>query len=106
MRIKTYSEKLRDPRWQRKRLTIMQRAGFKCEACGRTQETLHVHHLIYTRGDPWEVDDRYLECLCSTCHAAREEVNSMHRAIFEMRPTSEIITEQDRKNYIEMTTEQ
>jgi 5-methylcytosine-specific restriction endonuclease McrA len=97
----TYSEKLKDPRWQKKRLAVMQRANFKCEACSRDNETLHVHHLVYPRGkQPWEVEDKWLECLCETCHGAREEVNSINRAIFEMKPTREVITETERSAYL------
>lgn len=63
----SYSEKLKDPRWQRKRLEVFQRDDFKCRACGNATATLHVHHRIY-RGEPWEsrLDD--LETVCSQCH--------------------------------------
>jgi len=30
----SYADKLKDPRWQRKRLEILQREDFNCEACG------------------------------------------------------------------------
>lgn len=68
---KTYSEKLKDPRWQKRRLEIMKSADFKCEYCGNAAETLHIHHLRY-RGEPWEARDEDLECLCETHHALRE----------------------------------
>ena len=101
--MKTYSEKLRDPRWQKKRLEVLQRAQFKCEACDRTDETLHVHHLLYPSRDkgPWDIDSKWLECLCATCHAAREDINSLNRAQFEMRPTREIITAEDRQLFLD-----
>ena len=67
--MSAYWEKLRDPRWQRKRLEIMERAGFKCEECGSDKNTLNVHHLIYHKGhDPWEYDGSELKCLCEGCH--------------------------------------
>jgi hypothetical protein len=66
-----YQEKLLDPRWQKKRLEVFQRAGFKCESCGRTDRTLHVHHLIYSKGEPWEAPDHTLESLCDKCHEWR-----------------------------------
>lgn len=97
----TYSEKLRDPRWQKKRLSIMQREGFKCQACGRSNETLNVHHLWYSK-EPWAVSDELLECLCETCHAAREDVNSMERWMRETRPTKEVITAEARANFLAM----
>lgn len=65
----TYSELLKDPQWQKKRLEIMQRADFTCEYCGDKTTTLHVHHLRYTKGaKPWEYDNRDLKCACETCH--------------------------------------
>lgn len=67
-----YRQKLKDPRWQKKRLEVFQRAGWKCEACGEETETLHVHHLAY-RGEPWEAKDEDLESLCAECHDLREQ---------------------------------
>ena len=70
----TYSEKLKDPRWQRKRLEIMGAADFKCEGCGAEDKTLHVHHGLYEKNfEPWEYDDSTLWCLCVDCHAEAEE---------------------------------
>jgi hypothetical protein len=67
--VKTYSEKLRDPRWQRRRLEVMERDDFKCKKCGSAEETLHVHHLAYKKGlQPWDHDSRYLLTLCKRCH--------------------------------------
>lgn len=43
-----YIEKLRDPRWQKKRLQILERDGFACQSCYDTETTLHVHHCTYT----------------------------------------------------------
>lgn len=64
----TYAEKLKDPRWQRKRLEIFDRDGFKCIRCGDGLKTLHVHHLQYY-GEPWEAPDAMLSTLCCDCHA-------------------------------------
>jgi len=51
----TYSEKLKDPRWQRKRLEVMQRDDFTCRNCGAKDKTLHIHHVRYLKGfEPWE----------------------------------------------------
>lgn len=65
-----YWELLRDPRWQEKRLRIMERAGFKCERCGSSNRTLNVHHSYYMKGAaPWEYPDLSLHCLCEAkCH--------------------------------------
>ncbi len=63
----TYSEKLRDPRWQKKRLEILNRDGFACRLCGDKETELHIHHKKY-HGDPWEAKDENLETLCKDCH--------------------------------------
>jgi hypothetical protein len=62
-----YAEQLRDPRWQRRRLEILQRDNFACCVCGCTRLPLHVHHLEYGP-TPWEVADKDLETLCESCH--------------------------------------
>lgn len=65
----TYSEKLKDPRWQKKRLEIMQRDNFQCVTCGEKDKTLHVHHLFYISGRmPWEYLDANFRTLCWQCH--------------------------------------
>tara|TARA_R110000823_G_scaffold311844_1_gene438031 strand:- start:439 stop:792 length:354 start_codon:yes stop_codon:yes gene_type:complete len=71
----TYSEKLRDPRWQRKRLEIMERDEWRCKHCQSTDKTLTVHHYLYC-GNPWEVEDRFLATLCEDCHQNRQELDS------------------------------
>jgi len=67
----TYSEKLLDPRWQKKRLEILQRDNFTCSCCGDTKETLHVHHVKYN-GEPWDIDSSLLITFCATCHFFHE----------------------------------
>jgi glutaredoxin len=67
----TYSEKLKDPRWQRKRLEIFQRDGFKCSYCNDKDSTLHVHHEQY-QGNPWEAPNEALKTACVHCHAVLE----------------------------------
>lgn len=66
-----YSELLLDPRWQKKRLQILERDQWTCRVCGDKTKTLHVHHTLYKRGvDPWDADDKTLVTLCSACHEA------------------------------------
>jgi hypothetical protein len=68
----TYYELLRDPRWQRKRLEVMQAADFACVLCGDKSTTLNVHHDYYTKGAmPWDYPASALKCLCETCHEKR-----------------------------------
>lgn len=77
----SYSDLLRDPRWQRKRLEVMQRADFACEDCGDRDTTLNVHHTFYTKGaKPWEYDTASLRCLCENCHAeVTDDVREIQR---------------------------
>lgn len=64
-----YSEMLKDPRWQRRRLEILNNADFTCENCGSKEKTLHVHHMFYRRGHkPWEYQDHVYRVLCEDCH--------------------------------------
>lgn len=70
----SYSEKLKDPRWQKVRLQVLNRDEFTCQHCGDTETTLHVHHLSYS-GEPWETEDNLLITLCEVCH--RDETDSL-----------------------------
>jgi len=64
-----YSEFLKSPKWQKKRLEIMQRDGFKCAICKNTERMQHVHHISYIEGKkPWEYDNNMLITLCDQCH--------------------------------------
>lgn len=69
----TYSEKLRDPRWQKKRLKILERDNWECQYCCEKTKTFHVHHLYYEHGrEPWEYPDESLKTLCFECHEWEE----------------------------------
>jgi len=65
----TYSEKLKDPRWQKKRLKILERDEFSCQQCHCDEDTLNVHHVLYRQdADPWDYDESELITLCKYCH--------------------------------------
>lgn len=71
---KSYLEKLRDPRWQKRRLQIYERDDWTCQICFDTEGTLHVHHRYYENGEePWEADDRALVTLCEPCHRNQKQ---------------------------------
>lgn len=70
----TYSAKLRDPRWQRKRLEIFQRDNWTCLCCQRKDIELNVHHVVYRKIEPWDYPDYLYQTLCADCHAARQEL--------------------------------
>lgn len=65
----SYAEKLKDPRWQKKRLEILNRDQFACLCCGSKIKTLHIHHRYYLKVDPWDYPNDALDTLCESCHA-------------------------------------
>jgi hypothetical protein len=68
-----YFAKLKDPRWQRKRLEILERDGWQCNRCGETATALNVHHRYYLKNrDPWDYEDDSLVSLCDPCHKNAE----------------------------------
>lgn len=87
----TYSDKLKDPRWQKKRLEILERDDWMCVKCGDNKKTLHVHHMIYVKGkDPWEVSDDILNTLCSDCHELEHDL---------MKEYSDLLLEQVKSKF-------
>jgi 5-methylcytosine-specific restriction endonuclease McrA len=67
----TYADKLRDVRWQKRRLETFNKSGWLCDRCECADSTLHVHHKEYIAGrEPWDYPDELLETLCEKCHAA------------------------------------
>lgn len=73
-RREEYLEKLKDPRWQKMRLKILERDDFTCQICYDTEITLHVHHRYYLRDtNPWEYPMEALVTLCEECHKDENE---------------------------------
>lgn len=71
----TYWQLLKRPEWQRMRLEKQQQVGWKCETCGDSDETLHVHHRQYFKNrKPWEYDFDQLIVLCECCHTSEHRV--------------------------------
>ena len=71
---RTYAEKLKDPRWQKKRLEIFERDGWKCRRCGAEDQTLAVHHVKYVKdAEPWDYQGEDLLTLCENCHQEESE---------------------------------
>lgn len=83
----SYSEKLKDPRWQKKRLEILNRDEFTCKICQSTTKSLQIHHRHYVTGrEPWDYPNELLVTLCYECHkkeedlelTAKDAVNALH----------------------------
>jgi len=83
MSSSSYSSMLRDARWQRKRLEIMERDNFTCRSCGKSDKddgtTLNVHHAFYIKGKkPWVYDEDMLTTWCQECHDKRHcQINEL-----------------------------
>lgn len=73
--MSAYTDLLRHPKWQRRRLEIMSRDGFACTCCHADDKTLNVHHKRYRPGAaPWEYSDDELVTLCEDCHESEHEL--------------------------------
>ena len=42
-----YAELLKKPQWQKRRLQMLEKAGWMCAECGAEEQQLHVHHKRY-----------------------------------------------------------
>lgn len=86
---KTYIEKLKDPRWQKTRLEIMQRDNFTCQCCGSKVDELQIHHIIYHKCvEPWEYDNNELITYCESCHEYETTENNIsYKTFLELKNT-------------------
>lgn len=74
----TYSEKLKSPLWQKKRLEILSRDNFTCTLCSDTETELHVHHKEYKWGnEPWQYPIENFQTLCKRCHSVIEHFKDL-----------------------------
>ena len=86
-----YSEQLKHPKWQRRRLEVLQAMGFACEQCRVEDKTLHVHHRRYVKGRMvWEYPDVELTVLCEDCHQQYHEWKELLDELLAIVPTNEI----------------
>lgn len=77
-----YGDQLKHPFWQRKRLEVFERAGFRCERCRDDQTTLHAHHKHYVKGRmAWEYDSDELVALCEICHKEVHDEQAQLKAL-------------------------
>lgn len=64
-----YKEKLKNPRWQKKRLEIFNRDHWTCQRCFTDDIPLNIHHRKYLPNtDPWDYPNELLITLCEECH--------------------------------------
>lgn len=91
-----YGDKLKDPRWQRKRLEILQRDNFTCERCKSTTKTLNVHHVAYINNyQPWDYPSFYYMTLCDECHQKEHtEREELEKQLIETMRSCHIFSEE------------
>ena len=63
---------LQSPKWNKKRLAVLQRDQYTCQSCGVTNVPLHVHHMSGYELIPNE-PTTCLISLCETCHTAEHD---------------------------------
>lgn len=82
----TYSEQLKHPNWQRKRLEMLNEANFECSNCGDKDSMLHVHHRQYFKGrQAWEYESTELAVLCEACHKEEHDtVDGLKKLLSEV----------------------
>jgi len=80
----TYSDKLKSPKWQKKRLQILERDNWQCQYCKDTESQLQVHHLKYL-GDPWDAKNEDLITTCIDCHELISKVEFKFTSIIKMK---------------------
>ena len=79
--MSTYSEQLQHPKWQKKRLEILQRDNFSCCLCSDKETQLQIHHKRYVNGkDVWDYDSNDLQTLCKRCHTIAESLKGTGEA--------------------------
>jgi hypothetical protein len=84
----TYGEQLKHPNWQRVRLECLNAAGWKCQHCGDSESTLHVHHRRYIKGRmAWEYPRENFVVLCEECHESQHvDRELLERVLCELPP--------------------
>jgi hypothetical protein len=86
----SWASQYKDPRWQKKRLEIMERDNFTCRSCGAKDKTLNVHHAYYDKGKrPWEYPSENMITWCEKCHKkTHDTMKSMQLNLLELSADS------------------
>ena len=71
-----YSEKLKNPKWQKMRLKVLERDEWKCRSCSDSDSMLSVHHHYYNGAEPWDYPMKALITLCQECHELERDTRS------------------------------
>jgi 5-methylcytosine-specific restriction endonuclease McrA len=81
----TYAEQLKSPKWQKKRLEILERDNFKCITCRTKDKQLSVHHIFYLKGiQIYDYPNEFYITLCNDCHdEIHKQTELLYRTIIE-----------------------
>jgi len=81
--MNSYAKDYKDPRWQKRRLEILERDKWECSNCGDKSTQLHVNHRFYSDNrKPWDYEDDELDTLCAPCHEkSTEQQRQLRRAL-------------------------
>lgn len=92
-----YKKLLASPKWQKKRLEILNRDNFTCKSCGNKDDQLHIHHTYYNfEIKPWEYPSESLVTLCNSCHQYITDAKSeLKRKIDAFAKTKEALDNLD-----------
>src|SRR5690349_18394749 len=93
-----YTNLLRHPLWQKKRLYIFQRDNFQCQKCFDIFSNLQVHHKYYKPDTfPWDYPDDCFVTVCDLCHEKEEFIKwilkNIEYNLFEQKFNSSDIVE-------------
>lgn len=86
MALLTYEQKLKDPRWRKKRKLVLERDNYTCALCGDKADRPHVHHLRYVSHNPWDSPIEDLGTLCDRCHFLTHKNPKLLRSIRRKQP--------------------
>lgn len=75
-----YSQYTQSGQWQKRRKKVLERDGYRCQAC-LEKEATEVHHLNYDH-----VGNEPLFDLIAVCHACHESITEMDRKRREVTP--------------------
>ena len=71
-----FEKQIKHPKWQKKRLEILERDEYTCQSCGSNSDTLHVHHYLYDKNTLLrDYNNDYLTTLCEDCHNYWHKIN-------------------------------
>jgi len=94
----TYQDQIKSPKWQKKRLEVLNERRFACEECRGKYTQLHVHHSYYKKGKKiWEYENYELRCLCEDCH---KECHRINDEILHALGMLEIVGDMDQKKQV------